>query len=223
MLFAVRHGERCDLVINPEEKARVTVACDSPLTQNGLIMAERTGAKIKELLRGDESNIRIISSPFARCLETSQRIAASFPSVDRIYVDYQACEFLNSHWFEVDPFEELMILHSPAYQATMTLPLEFLPTVKPPFPESWNDLTSRYISHASEALASSRLHNTKAIVVTHGYYADIFCQQYGDYAEYADFCALSYAVSEGDSTRLLLAKSCAHVQDLYSTSATKLV
>ena len=58
MLFAVRHGERCDLVINPEEKARVTVDCDSPLTQNGLIMADRTGVKIKELLQGDETNVR---------------------------------------------------------------------------------------------------------------------------------------------------------------------
>lgn len=215
MLFVVRHGERCDLVTDPVEKARVAVACDSPLTANGLLMAERTGAKIKELLQGDVTNIRIISSPFARCLETSQQIAVSFPAVDRIYVDYQACEFLNPHWYEVDPFEELMVLHSPAYQATLTLPLEFLPAAKPPFPEVWNQMISRYTAHAADTLASARTQNSKAIVVTHGYYADAFCSQYGDYTEYADFCALSHAVCEGETTRLVLAKSCDHIRALY--------
>jgi len=215
MLFVLRHGERCDLVTDPAENARVTVTCDSPLTANGLLMAERTGVKIRELLQGDVANIRIISSPFARCLETSQKIAASFPAVDRIYVDYQVCEFLNSQWYEVDPFEGLMILHSPAYQATMTLPLEFLPAARPPFPEVWNDMIRRYTSHAADTQASVRLQSTKTIVVTHGYYEDTFCAQYGDYPEYADFCALSYTVCDGEAARLVLAKSCDHVCDLY--------
>lgn len=179
-------------------------------------MAERTGAALKQMLSGNEANVKIISSPFSRCLETAQRIASHFHGVDRIDVDYQCSEFLNASWYQVDPFPELMILNSEAFKESMTLPLNFVPGQKPVFPENWSGMTARYHSHTSAIATELLSPQCNVIVVTHGYYADIFCEQFGEYPVTAPYCAISSAVQEGASLRLILAKSSEHVQDLYS-------
>lgn len=216
MLFVVRHGERCDTATDPHEKSRVSVISDPPLTHTGLLMADLTGNTIQHLLNGNGAPIRIITSPFARCVETAERIAMRLSGVGRVDVDYQCGEFLNSKWFEVDPLSELMVLNSPDFLENLPIPIHFLPSPRPVFPEVWSDMTSRYLSHISSLSSELLSHPSNLIIVTHGYYADIFCGQFGDHINYADFCALSYAVVEGQILKLVQAKSCDHVRGLYS-------
>lgn len=113
MLFCVRHGERadrrCDLKIEYEK------GFDPPITPDGHSQASITGAFIKDYLdsvgykaaKCDEKEagnvvnplrVKIVSSPFLRCIETAEEIAKQL-AVPRIDVDFYLCEMLTLKYF----------------------------------------------------------------------------------------------------------------------------
>lgn len=77
MLFVVRHGERADNIDKGHPKYEPYEIADDPhLTKRGLEQAKAAGTKILSMMDGKKiMNIRVISSPFIRCLMTAQQIA----------------------------------------------------------------------------------------------------------------------------------------------------
>lgn len=212
MLFVLRHGERCDLVNDPVENARVTVESDSPITRKGWVMGERTGAKIRELA-GDVP-IRLVASPFARCLETAQAVATQFSGIQKILVNYRCGEFLNGQWFTADPQQTLMIRNSPEFQAAMRVPLEFLPNPETRFPETIEEMSERYINDVKSAIIDWVLQGETVVIVSHGYYGDRLISLFKETNATGDFCSLTVARRKDDWVELVMEIDTQHVADL---------
>jgi len=68
-IYLLRHGET---VWNTEQ--RLQGQLDSPLTQKGLRQAAKNGEKLRSLIQGNE--IRVVSSPLGRTLETAKIVAS---------------------------------------------------------------------------------------------------------------------------------------------------
>ena len=72
----IRHGERCDNSELEEERARIKIKSDPPLTKLGVAQAHMTGIFLKDYLKeGNYDKIVIETSPFLRTLETAVGIA----------------------------------------------------------------------------------------------------------------------------------------------------
>ena len=72
----IRHGERCDNSKLEEERARIEVKSDPPLTRLGVAQAHMTGKYLKTYLKsGKYDQIIIETSPFLRTMETAAGIA----------------------------------------------------------------------------------------------------------------------------------------------------
>lgn len=83
-IYIIRHGERVDHV-HPEWKKTAAIPYDPPLTDAGVYMAQKCGeALLHDITRvlninqsEISSHVMMVSSPFLRCLTTSQQIATS--------------------------------------------------------------------------------------------------------------------------------------------------
>ena len=83
----MRHGERADALDGDEDEENWppydnTIVHDSPLTVTGLNQATHAGRYLKARLQAIEAEyetkfneVRIESSPFLRCLQTSAKVA----------------------------------------------------------------------------------------------------------------------------------------------------
>lgn len=77
MLFVVRHGERADNINMGHPRHEPYEVPDDPhLTKRGLEQAKAAGTKILSMIKDKKiTNVRVVSSPFVRCLMTAQQIA----------------------------------------------------------------------------------------------------------------------------------------------------
>ena len=83
----MRHGERADCLYGEEDEENLapydnTIEHDPPLTVTGLRQAAHAGNYLRERLKAVENEyetkfneVRIESSPFLRCLQTSAKVA----------------------------------------------------------------------------------------------------------------------------------------------------
>ena len=100
----MRHGERADLLPNANFLKLKFGKYDSELTDLGKIQAKETGIKIKNMISKhfeidnlNHLNIRILSSPFARCIQ-SANVLSKVLKLDKdkdIYIEYGLSEYLN--------------------------------------------------------------------------------------------------------------------------------
>lgn len=91
-IYLLRHGET---VWNTEQ--RLQGQLDSPLTQKGLRQAAKNGEKLRSLIHGDE--IRVISSPLGRTLETAKIIASEIGiDPEEIETDERLKELSYGEW-----------------------------------------------------------------------------------------------------------------------------
>ena len=92
MVYIMRHSERCDLSFNPYQRAKIIKHYDSPITDYGHEIAYKTGQFYKsemtrlvdEKLREPNFKFCIVSSPYQRCLETSNEIIKAI-GIENIY------------------------------------------------------------------------------------------------------------------------------------------
>ena len=97
----MRHGERADFVMEGSEMSipyNPEIEHDPPLTEKGLKQAEQAGIYIKERLTKVQEEykikfdeVRIETSPFLRCLQTSSRIAKA-NDISALNVNYLMVE-----------------------------------------------------------------------------------------------------------------------------------
>lgn len=80
-VFIIRHGERADSGSNEDQKSIKNVD-DPHLTQIGVEQAQKTGQFIYEYLLQNnllsKKKIKVISSPFLRCVMTAQEFVRGF-------------------------------------------------------------------------------------------------------------------------------------------------
>ena len=67
MILVIRHGERTDLVEDPEERKKIIIQDDPPLTAHGHVQAANCGKRVATLLAADKPTI-LYSSPWIRCI-----------------------------------------------------------------------------------------------------------------------------------------------------------
>lgn len=113
--FLVRHGERADQCPHPAEKAKVVCKFDSHLTPLGLRMAQESGklvsSQIKRLISSKvlspSCKVVLISSPFLRCLQTSNEILKNITGVEvdkEIHIETGISERLDAKDFQKDDY-----------------------------------------------------------------------------------------------------------------------
>ena len=85
MLVLVRHGERAD-DSQAEAPPYPPPDFDPPLTSKGRQQAFKSGQVLKHSLK--PTSVRILSSPFLRCLETAINIAKGLGTASEIEVDW---------------------------------------------------------------------------------------------------------------------------------------
>jgi len=88
-LILIRHGERLDNYCNVSDEERkatkVENHLDIPLSQQGKRQAFETGEHLRKLLKdkGIETgaNVKLLSSPYLRCLQTSEGVLRGLVSI----------------------------------------------------------------------------------------------------------------------------------------------
>lgn len=91
-IYLLRHGET---VWNTEQ--RLQGQSDSPLTQKGQKQATKNGEKLRSLIQGNE--IRVISSPLGRTLDTAKIVACKIGiNPESIEVDERLMELSYGDW-----------------------------------------------------------------------------------------------------------------------------
>jgi broad specificity phosphatase PhoE len=113
LIFLVRHGERMDLLENQDLSLLKLGQYDTELTDLGHSQAFQVGQKIKEFLKseGDEVNkdkIEIISSPFARTIQTSAKLIKGLGVDKKLIVENGLAEHLNPKWYPIPPKDFLV-------------------------------------------------------------------------------------------------------------------
>ena len=102
-LFFVRHGQRAD-------NKGGSFHSDSEITENGKSQAKASGELFKDLVsRHPTKNIKILSSPWTRCMMTASYIAEQLDHKELI-VEPKMCETLLDLVFKENPFNYLNIL-----------------------------------------------------------------------------------------------------------------
>jgi len=131
-VWITRHGNRLDFV-DPEWYSTASNPFDPPLSEDGIIQAQRLGKRLES-----EGIGRIYSSPFLRALETAHRVAECLDLP--IEIEQGASEWFNPEWFPDRP--EVIV----SGERSARLPRIREPdtsVVSPVFPESWDELLAR--------------------------------------------------------------------------------
>jgi len=122
MIFILRHGERADNA-GPEEKKLIECECDPHLTPWGKIQAKAAGIQLRSLIQDSFKNgllktqnpqIVMVSSPFLRCLQTASGILEAFKDEEifneSIFIDTGISEYLSTSFYDKDPMGNLFIV-----------------------------------------------------------------------------------------------------------------
>ena len=81
---------------------------DPHLTAHGKEQAAAAGSKIQSMIKDKKvGNIRVVSSPFVRCLMTAEQIALKI-GAKHIEVDPFLSEMLSTKFFQSNPMEILL-------------------------------------------------------------------------------------------------------------------
>ncbi|CAC9453993.1 histidine phosphatase [Leishmania donovani] len=107
-IFIARHSERVDHM-NREFAKTYSRPHDSPITENGVVLAEKLGEYLVRHYRVDPADVVVITSPLLRCVQTSNaivtgalRAAAASAKVDTIPVYLEPAIMEGPYWMFVD-------------------------------------------------------------------------------------------------------------------------
>lgn len=106
-IIVMRHGERADLA---GERVKLSIS-DPELTDIGKNQAFEAGRRLREIIEDQLDNkseilnkkIAIISSPFARTLETAKYAKNGMGINSPIYIENGLSEFISKGWFKSSP------------------------------------------------------------------------------------------------------------------------
>ena len=172
----VRHGERCDLVDDEKERARIAVKSDPPLTKLGVAQAHVCGKFLKQYLTANNyDKIVIESSPFLRAMETAAGIATEL-GLDEISINYRCSEWLRQEFFpEACPLNELTINQSwdsefKVHNIRVKHNTEHKRQLNAAYPETKEDVIDRIVDFGSDLFNQYQVSKEKVahIVVNHG-------------------------------------------------------
>jgi broad specificity phosphatase PhoE len=190
-IFIIRHGERADNC--PIESPLVEIQSDPHLTEEGRQQAILAGKELKILfekgyqkgyISTPNPQIVLVSSPFLRCIQTSNGILSVFEP-DNIYhntitLDPGFSEYLSTEYFTEDPMGALFVKTKEKDGIGLTERLEVCEalmnsreTETPKFPEEYETFQERVCDHytrlASDFTANMNKDKDKVlIIVTHG-------------------------------------------------------
>lgn len=150
-IFLLRHGET---VWNTEQ--RLQGHRDSPLTQRGQEQAEKNGRKLRKLV--STAQVRIISSPLGRALDTAKIIATKLGvGASEIELDDRLKELCYGRW-EGMTKSDIQASDAALYEARRVDRWN----VKAPGGESYQDVAARLSSWLNETS------DGVVVVVSHG-------------------------------------------------------
>lgn len=102
MIYHIRHGERSDLAAKTEEDlSKIKSKSDPHLTEEGKRQALETGKYFKSLMETPEfenKKICIITSPYYRCLQTTDKIIEGL-GTDHLYNKTMYVEYAFQEWW----------------------------------------------------------------------------------------------------------------------------
>jgi broad specificity phosphatase PhoE len=113
LLFIVRHGERMDMIENIDYNTLKFGRYDTELTDEGHNQAYKVGNKISIYLGENNyksTNTVIISSPFARTLQTAGQVSRALDTKLPIFIENGLSEHLNPKWYHIQPEEFLVCM-----------------------------------------------------------------------------------------------------------------
>ncbi|KAJ1855077.1 hypothetical protein GGH12_001761 [Coemansia sp. RSA 1822] len=167
--YFVRHGERIDHIDETWAQSAQT-PYDPPLTNDGHLQAQRTGALIHTLEHQAQvtggtqrTEYLVLTSPFLRCVQTSEELCRGFQRQHtqmhsnlntewRMAVEPGLCEVMSENYF-AEPVPDSLIdqrisditrntvCTNMAYDTTYTQVKQELPT----YPENFQDMMARFV------------------------------------------------------------------------------
>ena len=224
MFFLVRHGEKGTKAIDENELSKVEKLYDCHLTKLGHQQATETGlyikSKIEELINegvvDPHCQIKLISSPYYRCLQTAKMIAACFENRiadNTIYVESAIEEWQSPH-LKIDSTNRSMRFfdsHQPE-KISEVFPKNFgrkfktnklFDYSKPglliaEFPESKDHIEERvfeYLRQIGDFFFHGKEDRFKTIyvLVAHGCHCDVIANQYKDDKFQSKYCCVHLA------------------------------
>lgn len=190
-IFIIRHGERADNC--PVESSLVEIQSDPHLTEGGKQQAILAGKELKVLfekgyqkgyISTPNPQIVLVSSPFLRCIQTSNGILSVFPPENifknTMTLDPGFCEYLSEEYYSEDPMTGLYIKNRGTDGIGLPNGVEICKELldcreaeSPEFPENFENFQERvfdnYTRLASDFTANLNKDKDKVlIVVTHG-------------------------------------------------------
>jgi broad specificity phosphatase PhoE len=181
IIVVIRHGERADLA-GDEVKLNLS---DPELTETGRSQAYDTGYRLKEILDEifcSQPEIAILSSPFARTLETAKFVKNGLGYNLPIIIENGLSEFITKSWFKSNPKEFLsyenkneLLIKELMNEIIIDNSLSNLPE----FPESTNKCIERF-NNTLELIVYNYLIKKGfdvVILITHVYGMHILCQK----------------------------------------------
>jgi broad specificity phosphatase PhoE len=190
-IFIIRHGERADNC--PDEIPFIEIPSDPHLTEEGKLQAILAGKELKVLfekgyqkgyISTPNPKIVLVSSPFLRCIQTSNGILSVFDSEDilnnSITLDPGFSEYLSTDYFVEDPMGSLYIKNKGEDGIGLQEGLKVCDALMgcreskiPEFPEGYQSFQERVFDHysrlASDFTANMNKDKDKVlVVVTHG-------------------------------------------------------
>ncbi|CAD8055006.1 unnamed protein product [Paramecium primaurelia] len=189
MLLFIRHGERADMVDNPDERKKVLLKFDPPLTEKGEYQARITGQQLRKELEEftkqkqiafQDLSINFISSPFLRCIQTAAILMKQIPNNSNLYIQDEIGELMYSHSFKQNILMQLHIntlqhpiLTNDYIDGILITREKFIKTklIQPIYPEEYDQCQLRVGKFLQELLTHmnslQNKNNTIYICVTH--------------------------------------------------------
>ncbi|KAI9469605.1 hypothetical protein LPJ78_004620 [Coemansia sp. RSA 989] len=159
--YFVRHGERIDH-IDETWIQKAPVPYDPPLTAEGLLQAQRTGALISDLESTLEpAEYLVLTSPFLRCLQTAQGIQQGYMQNRagnwKIAIEPGLSEVMNENYFD-HPLPDTLISWRERDLdgcANMQADREYkrIKETLPEYPENFQSMMARFVATLDMATA----------------------------------------------------------------------
>lgn len=219
-IFIIRHGERADNC--PLESPLVEIQTDPHLTEEGTQQAILAGKELKVLfekgyqkgyISTPNPQIILVSSPFLRCIQTSNGILSVFEPENichnTITLDPGFCEYLCTDYFVEDPMSNLYVQKKEKDGMKLVQGLKVCDALMncretefPKYPEDFQTFQERvcdnYTRLASDFTANMNKDKDKVlIVVTHGLVVKAIMEYHSQkYSMTVGYTAITLILSE---------------------------
>ena len=203
--FVLRHGERADY----HRTSRVTkVEGDPPLTEYGLVQAEKAAEMIRARIR-DDGDVAIFSSPFTRCVETAAALARMVGV--EVVIEEGFSEIMSPRYFEDGILDRVLSFsqREDMERETGVRIRQGNHVLRPKFPETWGQTTKRLETVWNEFRARYKSFKY-IIIVTHLFVVDDLFKLWTQITTYEDdgYCKLGICeISDENSTPLYIPSS----------------